>query len=374
MKNAQGNTATEYSKDDDKSLIKNGVIMEKAHRGAKAVNAARTTGEEIKDIAEQYKNCVDECTAGRIAEKFHEGTFNMDAARKGRPDLKARTTASNGQCRAKADIEVLKNGNIVDGAQVKYHNAPAATTFHISDPKYDGLQKICPSEQVAKVRELSGKRGKSGIGQRNYPDTAKKASDHLHHDGVKSDALSYDKALNMTKNPTKAAKEIFKKESLGAVKGGAIVGGAVSGVMSIGENIFAVVNGKKKTSDAIEAVAKDTVSGTIDGAAKSAASLGIQAGLVRMGAQTLARSSAPVAIGVTAVDVLRDAGLAISGKIDGEEFVMRSGKNVVKGSASWGGMEAGAALGTMICPGVGTIFLGILGAIGGGFLADVLVS
>lgn len=373
MKNSQ-EVERKRDKVDKASIVHNGVVMEKVSRGCRSVDAARTMGEEIKTIARQYKRCADECTAGRIAEKYHEGTFNMDAIRRGRPDLKARTTASNGKCHAKADIEILKKGKVVDGAQVKYHKTPVQTTFHISDPKYDGLQKVCPSEQAKRARELAGKRGTSGIGQRNYPDTAKKASDHLHREGVKSNPLSYDNAVKITKNPAKAAKEILKAESLGAVKGGAIVGGAVSGVMSIGENIYAVANGKKTGSDAVKAVAIDAVCGTADGAAKSVASVGIQAGLIRMGARTLAKRSAPVAVGVTAIDVIKDAALAISGEIDGEEFVIRSGKNVVKGGAAWGGMEGGAAIGTMVCPGIGTIFGAIVGGMVSGLLADYIFS
>lgn len=363
-----------YGGQDKESIVGNGAIIEKTGRWCKAVNAAREMGEDIKAIARQYERCPDECTAGRIAEKYHEGTFNMDAIRKGRRDLKAQTTASNGKYQATADIEILKNGKVVDAAQVKYHKTPVQTAFHISDPKYDGLQKVCPAEQVERVHDLAGKRGSSGIGQRNYPDTAAKASDHLHHEGVKSNVLSYNKAVNITRNPVEAAKEILRKESLGAVKGGAIVGGAASGVMSVAENICAVAKGKKKGSDAIKAIGKDTVCGTADGAAKSVASIGIQAGLVRVGARTLAKSSAPVAIGVTAVDVIKDAALAISGEIDGEEFAIRSGKNVAKGGACWGGMEAGAALGTMILPGVGTVIGGILGGLASGLLADFLLS
>jgi hypothetical protein len=81
-----------------------------------------------------------------------------------------------------------------------------------------------------------------------------------------------------------------------------------------------------------------------------------------------------VAVVVTAVDIFKDVGRAVTGKIGGKELAVRSGKNVVKGGAGWGGMEAGAAIGTMICPGPGTIIGGIIGGIGGGFLADLLLK
>jgi hypothetical protein len=34
----------------------------------------------------------------------------------------------------------------------------------------------------------------------------------------------------------------------------------------------------------------------------------------------------------------------------------------------------GAAIGTLICPGIGTIIGGIIGGMGGGFLVDILLS
>ncbi len=164
MTNNQNAGTTECIKEDKKLIARNGVLMEKTGWGAKAVYVAQTMGEKMKAIGTQYQKCADECTAGRIAEKYHKGTFNISTARNGRTDLKARTTASNGQPYVKSDIEILRNGMVVDGAQVKYYKTPLQTTFHISHPKYDGLQKVCPAEQAGRVLELSGKRGTSTEG------------------------------------------------------------------------------------------------------------------------------------------------------------------------------------------------------------------
>jgi hypothetical protein len=66
-----------------------------------------------------------------------------------------------------------------------------------------------------------------------------------------NELLNYETALDKTKNPATAAKQMLRNESLSAVKGGAIVGGTVSGVISVGENIAALVEREKKTEDAI---------------------------------------------------------------------------------------------------------------------------
>ncbi len=356
----------------EKESVHDGIVMETIARYGQALDAVQDMGTRISKVAETYNATGQPQVAGRIAEEWHAGTFNRDAALKGHSNLRAQTTASNGQHSATADIEVFQNGKIVAKAQSKYNNSTAKTTFEISDKNYDGMQKLHPSDQ--NVGDLAGRRGTSGIEQRNYPDTAKNATEKLHYENIESDPLSYGEAIQLADDATVAAKKIVQQEMLNAVKGGAVIGAALSGSISTVTNIRTVLKGEKKLSNAAKDVAVDTTIGGADGAIKGAATIVIKSGMVRVGAKAAARSSAPVAIGMTAVEIGKDAGLAVMGKIDSRELSTRTGKNVAKGAGAWAGMEGGAALGTFIFPGIGTIVGGVVGGIAGHLGASALVD
>lgn len=356
----------------EKESIHDGIVMETIARHGQALDAVQDMGVRISKVAETYSATGRPQLAGRIAEEWHAGTFNRDAVLKGRSDLCAQTTASNGQHSAAADIEVFQNGRIITKAQSKYNSSTPRTTFELSKKTYDGMQKLHPSDQD--VGGLAGRRGKSGIEQRNYPDTAKNATDKLHYENIESESLSYSEAIHFADDATIAAKKVVQQEMLNAVKGGVIIGTAVSGSISAVANTRQVLKGEKKLPDAAKDVAVDTTVGGIDGAIKGAVTIVIKSGLIRVGARSAARSSAPVAIAMSAVDVGKDVGLAVTGKIDSKELTVRTGKHIMNSTGAWAGMEGGAAIGTLIFPGFGTIVGGIVGGVAGHIGTSILTD
>ena len=97
-------------------------------------------------------------------------------------------------------------------AQSKYYADTSNTTFKLADQKYDGLQKLHPSDQ--KVGELARRRGSSGIGQRNYSDTAQNATDRLHYQNVESKPLSYEEAQSLAIDPQSVVKRALTSEEV----------------------------------------------------------------------------------------------------------------------------------------------------------------
>jgi hypothetical protein len=354
------------------SAAGNGAAFEGAARGLDAVRAAKDGASRLLEVAEQFQNTTSEQLAGRVAEELHATTFNIDAASKGLRGLRATTTAANGAGTAAADIVITNNGIVTDAAQVKYHGTPAATTFHIADTKYDGMQRIVPADQKERVQELARKRGVDALGKRNYPDVAENASDRIRSGGAESKPLTLEEVRSAAKNAEKVASELIGKQMAEAVKNGAINGALVGGGVSALSNLIAYARGKKSGKDAVTDTLKDTVTCGVSGAAVSGATLGAETLLIRAGAGTLARGSAPVAIGLTVVNIGKDVGRLVTGEIDAKEFALKAAGNVAKGGATWAGMEAGAAVGTMICPGLGTVLGGVLGGIAGGVAGEWL--
>ncbi len=362
------------TKKDNTTAAANGAAFESAARGLNGVRAGQHGAARLQEVAQQWRNTSPERLAGRLAEELHATSFNADAATKGLNSLKAGTGAANGAGTAAADVTIRNGARIIDQAQVKYHGTPASTAFDVAKVRYDGMQRVVPSDQAARVREIAAKRGVDGLGQRNYPDVAQKAADRIRSGGAESTPVSRAEALDAAKNTQRVAGELVGGRVVGAVKNGALAGAAVGGGISVVTNFIAFTDGKKSGEDAVVDAATDTATCAATGAAVSGLAVAAEAALVRAGAGALAGGAAPVAIGLTAVEMAKDVGRFINGDIDGEKFAGRAGGHVVKGSCTWGGMEGGAAIGTLICPGVGTVIGGILGGIGGGLFGGWLVD
>jgi len=349
-----------------------GAVFETSARSLDSIRTARVGASRLRQVASQWNGASPEQLAGRMAEELHASSFNVNAASKGFRSLKATTGAANGAGTAAADITITNAGRVVSHAQVKFHGAPPATTFNVADRKYNGMQRIVPSDQVDQVRKIAEKRGLDGLGQRNYPDVANSASDRVRLGGVKSKPLSRDKALSAAKNSEKAAHRHVGVQMVGAVKNGAFTGVSIGGGFSVVSNISAYCKGSKSGKEAVVDTAKDAAACGLSGAAVSGAAVAAESVLIRVGARTLARGSAPVAIGLTAVDIGKDVGRLAKGDINGGEFTKRAAGSVAKGGCTWGGMQGGAAVGTFICPGVGTVVGGIVGGIAAGLFGSWL--
>lgn len=343
-----------------------GAVFETASRNLNALRAMKVGGQRIQEIGRQWGNVSKEIRAGRVVEEIHAMSFNSDAAMKGLNQLKATTNAANGAPTAIADLQIVQGARLVDAAQIKFHATPASTAFHIADARYDGLHRVVPTDQVVQVRTIASKRsGKISIGQRNFAEVAKSASDRVRSHGAESSPLSRAEAIYAAENTSYYANTLAKNQIFRSLKSGAAIGAAVGGGISAVSNLVAYAQERKSGEAALVAVATDTATCAITGAATAGTAIIAELALARAGATALARGAAPVAIGLTTVEIAKDAYRLLSGDINGAKFARRAGTNVIKGSCTWGGMEGGAAIGSVILPGLGTVVGGFLGAIGG---------
>ena len=264
----------------------------------------------------------------------------------------------------------MKGGVEVAQAQSKYCGTNAATASEISRAKYDRMQRVVPSDQASDVRTLCAKRGEDGLGIRNYPDAAETVSDRVRFEGVESVPVSLNEARVAAADPAAAARRLARAEALKTIKHTAVATGAIAGTVSAFTNVRAVLNDEKTAGEAAKHVAIDTGMGLLAGAATGTATVAARRILPR----ALVRGSVPVAVGLFAVEVGKDAWAAASGEIDGAELGKRAVGHAIKGGTTWAGMEAGAAIGSLIFPGGGTIIGGFVGAVVGGLVGDALTS
>jgi hypothetical protein len=304
----------------------------------------------LTEAAQKHLNLGDAQAAGHLAEVWHAGTFNLDAARKGLGGLlEAKLSTPNDPV---ADLQVLSHGQVVAKAQLKYLRRPAATTKAISEPRYDTVQKVVPSDQVASVRRVAAARGEDGLGNRNFPDTAKRVKGQLEHNGVRSEPLSKAEAEKLVGDQASAVKNLRGRGVAGQVAQAALVSAAIgvttSALGNLGKHHRGEVTGRQMLLEAGQAGAVS--------AATAAATMGLTVALRRV-----ASANVVGAMAGTMVEIGKDGKALAFGEIDLSVFGERAAKHAVGGAGALAGAEAGALIGTLIFPGVGTIVGGMIG-------------
>lgn len=342
------------------------------------------SGDKILDkLIESRKNCTVESTAGYAAELHHKVTFEADAILKGKQDLSV-GIGPRGGCGSKgsADLVINKGNKNVGEAGLKYRAKATETAFDQSNPFDRGRQKICPSDQVDRVKQLANERAKTGtLKAPEYSDTAKNATDRLEYDGVESKPLTKSGAEDLVRNGGNYGNDALKLEmrvnTVNAAKAGAALGAAAS----TASNIINCWNGEKSIADAGKQVIKDTVKSGARSAAVSAMTTGTKHALLKAGAQNLAKGNAPMAIASTIFeaggDICSDIKKCCNGEVTKTEVAVNAVKHTGKAAAKTGGAMAGAEMGATIGAFGGPIGIAVGGVVGGtvGYIASsTLVS
>lgn len=154
--------------------------------------------ELIRDMAKVAVNQKDlHYAKGDVAELWHADTLNLHAAQRG---LNVEAFAP----RNAGPIDVAVSGaNAGLAAQLKYYKGAEETARAISNPKYQGLEKVVPSDQLDSVRaaalRLASKNVERPEVAQSYEHTARVADDRLRMDGAESRPLSEEQALDLTR-------------------------------------------------------------------------------------------------------------------------------------------------------------------------------
>jgi hypothetical protein len=183
--------------------------------------------------------------------------------------------------------------------------------------------------------------------------------------------VSTDDAMEARKSPLRSTVKDISRVSHRAGIQAAKAGAAISGTISVAQNIVDIVNEDKEIEDALLDVAADigkagakayvigAGSSVVGGALKSASS---------QVCKNLSKGGGPAAIINTGGILAKNTIALISGELSGEEFITNIGQEGTTLAASMTGANLGASLGTIIMPGVGSIVGGVIG----GMIASML--
>jgi len=126
---------------------------------------------------------------GDVFEAWHEGTFNVDAVRRG-------VDATASAPRDRSPVDVALHGTRIERAQLKDFRTPEDTAKDISRPEYSHLeQKVVPSDQLDGVRDAAARLMDKNATTRPdvsaaYEHTKNTAHDRLQMDGAQSKPLT----------------------------------------------------------------------------------------------------------------------------------------------------------------------------------------
>lgn len=303
---------------------------------------------------------------GNIAEAHHAGTFNVDAATK-ESSLHAEMPTSHG--RNSVDILVKDaNGHVVRRYQSKY-GKDAKTTEAMFGANYRGQRKLVPAGQADKI-----------------PDS----TDHMEADGVKSDPLSKDDAVEKQKETQTSGKApeldwrnanagvVMKRIGTKAAIAGALAVG-FQGARIVGRRLWNAVTGKGNQS--VEEDLKEFAESAVKSGAGAAGMVAVAGGLTvaaRKGllgaAMKSVRGNVIANVACMAVENVKILGKLGRGEVTGAEALDLAGRanTALVGSLALGakGAALGATIGTALGP-IGAVVGGFVGGVVGGIAGSV---
>lgn len=277
------------------------------------------------------------------------------------------------------------DGTVKGGAQIKFvgnyktegdiiHSAHK-NVDHLAGngkwAKYQNDDVLVPSEQYQEMRAYAARRSSELLKQadkferqgknleatelREKAERYQKAGRH-----IKNSHISSREAMDYRRQPgwetTKDVLKTANRAGLEQLGTGAIIGG----VVATAQSLVHIINGEQEPSEAVGEVAKGMAVGGGAAYAMTAAGTIIKGSMQSMSNQTvqaLSKTNLPAMIATGVYQIGRSFYRFAKGEIDAVELAVELGeKGVGAMASSWG-----AAVGTLVLPGIGTVVGSIVG-------------
>lgn len=228
------------------------------------------------------------------------------------------------------DFRLMRDGKVISRGQAKYNNNPTRAAENFSNPKYQGMQRIAPSDQMDSIRlELDRMVSQGQISKATYQD----AVQNLQYDGLTDpvtgissggtttaelqDLRGADGKLSVKKVEQYAQKyrnKHFTEEVVTTSANMAAMSALSGAIVSGAHNIFDVMQNRKNLDEALKEIGVDTTKSAARGGAT-----GIISSMLRHGGR---QAQIPVLTDSTAATVLAggivDGGVAVYAYAKGE--------------------------------------------------------
>lgn len=195
----------------------------------------------VQTLADRFANVGDGQRQGHMFELMHELSFNLNAIAKD-DAARLRVTTWLGQPHAPDDLRLLDgHGDVIGGVQAKVVTSVAGRLGPkngLSDPKYDGMTLLTPSEHAAEADNLLNRRlaMPEGPYHQRYRDVQDRLSDQVTHGPTQSAPVSLGELKSASDDPVGYLKGLLHTNELrqvataGVTAGvlGALIAGAVT--------------------------------------------------------------------------------------------------------------------------------------------------
>lgn len=323
--------------------------------------------EAMQRAAERLGAKGDHFRRGDLFEYIEVAKFNADATRSS--PARAHLTRDHGAPAAPADVVISRGTQVRDVVQIKASRDPDSLVDALRAPKYEGMQKVVPADQVEAVRrraeQLSRRAAERGDAElaRQHADTARNVTAGVHHGrassgGTTNDELDfanrYPKLYRLRQETRYVAREVGRATATAALSG-AVFSAAVSTVAQG----YAVARGKQRLVDAAVHVGREAISGGARSGANAAVGAAVRYGAVRAGVRAVARGN----IATTIASATIDTGSAVLRYARGEASAAETAEAIGQtGASTFSSVYAGAAAGAVFGP-VGAIVGAAVGSL-----------
>lgn len=245
---------------------------------------------------------------GNLFEYIEAAKFNTAAARAG-SHTRAVVTDAIGRPSDAADIELVRDGRVIEQVQAKFSTSSKAAADSVTmqrSTKYKGMQRLIRKDDdyidtatgehttlLAKSKALAKNRSEieGNIYQDQYKDVYEHLTDELHSGEITSGGTTLEEVRAADKNPVRYAKAFERKQMRSEMKASAanmakasfVTTGIVSGVT----NMLEVFRDEKGLADALHDVGADAVKGAIRGGTTGVISTAIRHQGMKVGSALL---------------------------------------------------------------------------------------
>jgi hypothetical protein len=374
---------SEFRRGYERGVAAAGGLAGAAHTGVwvNGVDAAvEQAAANLRAVAERYGNLEVHYLKGHLAESWHEGTFNIDAARGGVSHLeRLERLGLNGG--GSVDLRLHHEGGHTD-FQSKYYRSGAETAKAHARPEYEGQVPVVPGDQLDAAREEAARLAAKNVHRPDqaarYADVRDHATTRVEGEHARSQPLDERDALHIAKDAKKGELDpaahglrIEDQVSWGDVALQASEAGAIAAAVSaaaaaapyVARALRQLVADGEIDPEILRSGAWAAGRGAGQGAVRGAIAAGVvAAGRAGLLGEALKNVSPPVvgAVVAVAVSTAADAVALRRGDIDAEEFGRRMTTNAIVASFGTAGAAAGQAL--IPVPYLGALVGGMVGS------------
>ncbi|BDT59691.1 hypothetical protein MasN3_31850 [Massilia varians] len=310
--------------------------------------------ERLVKVAQQRAGTCAAQAQGWQFEQLEVIKFNLDALGK-RSTLKAATTDSLGMTNHEtADIVIMEGKRKLKEFQLKSCEAASETAYKLSDPKYQGVGLVGPSDQKETVERLYKARIKTGtLKAGDYESASNRLHTGIEADNVTSGGTNYHEAVEATgvdaarKIATDFNRRAMLSEAHQAGMEAGAVGGALAGGVSGVAGLVRLARGNAEPGEILAQVAIDAAKGYTmsyaSGALSKAATHAVREGFTSLGGPEIGKavsarfvkSNAHVALAAGIVQSGRSLARYLNGDIDEDELLSEVSHTAMTGASAF---------------------------------------